>query len=243
MPNTITIPEIGFDSTLEAFLAQFDFYRDTRVFVKDTESRYVYANRAYADLLRTTPKAMIGKIDFDFFERNIADLYLEEDRKTLAGQKFVNQRWMVPDGNGVISWCISHKFPMRDRRGAVCGIFGTFRDLKMAGVEAKPYFDLAEVVEYIHASYADHVTSADLAAILGLSVSQLNRKFTAALGQSPIRYLLGVRIDRATERLINTDDTVQSICFACGFHSQTYFNRQFKTITGTTPNEYRARYT
>lgn len=242
MNNMIQIPGLGFTNSLESVMAFFDHYTDTRIFIKDTESRYVYANQSYADLLKTTPEEMAGKSDFDFYECNMADLYLEEDRKTLAGQSFINKRWMVPDGNGVISWCISHKFPLRGEDGSIHSIFGTFRDLHMAGAEAKPYFDLAEVVQHIHTHYADDIRAEDLAKMLSLSVSQLNRKFSSAMGKSPISYLLDVRINQATTRLIQTDETISEISSACGFNSQTYFNRQFKATTGMTPKQYRDRY-
>ena len=243
MQNTIKIPGLGFVNSLESVIAFFDQYSDTRVFIKDNQARYVFANKSYANLLKTTPQAIIGKSDFDLYDRNMADLYLEEDRKTLAGQSFVNKRWMVPDGNGVISWCISHKFPLCGKDGSICGIFGTFRDLEMAGIEAKPYFDLAEVVQHIHRHYAEDIRAYDLARMLSLSVSQLNRKFSSVMGKSPISYLLEVRINQATTRLMQTEESISVIAYACGFNSQTYFNRQFKAATGMTPKQYRDHYT
>lgn len=243
MRQIVTIPEIGFQSSLQGFLSFFDHYTDTRAFIKDKACRYVYANKAYADLLQTEPVAMIGKSDYDFYEPNIADLYQEEDRKTLAGDQFVNQRWMVPDANGVISWCISNKYPLRDEAGAICGIFCTFRDQMMAGTEAKPFFDLAEVVEHIHRYYEEDIRAEDLAELLSVSVSQLNRRFRSTMGKSPISYLLHVRINAAKEKLIKTDQSVTEIGLACGFNSPAYFSRQFKVIAGMTPKQFRARYT
>ena len=240
--NSVSIPGLDFENSIEAFLAPLDHYPDVRVFVKDKDSRYVYANKAYADMLKTTPEAMIGKSDFDLYDHRFAVLYLAEDRAALAGTDFINQRWMVPDGGGVISWCVAHKFPLRNRDGTICGIICTFRDLHMAGIEAKPFFDLAEVVQFMHDHFANEITAAQLAGVIGLSVSQLNRKFTDTMGTSPIRYLVKLRADKAAELLVNTDKTINEICFACGFNSQTYFNRQFKRHTDLTPKQYRHRY-
>ena len=243
MQNSVSIPELGFENSIESFLAPLDQYPDIRVFVKDMDSRYVYANKAYADMLKTTPRRMIGKSDFDLYDRSFAELYLEEDRRTLAGKDFINQRWMVPDGAGVISWCVAHKFPLRNRAGEICGIICTFRDQQMAGIEAKPFFDLAEVIEFVNTNYAEAIRAEQLAQLIGLSVSQLNRRFAKVMGKSPIRYLVNVRVNKAISRLINTDDSITEICFSCGFNSQTYFNRQFKAITGLSPKAYRERYT
>jgi len=243
MQNSVSISELGFENSIESFLAPLDQYPDIRVFVKDMHSRYVYANKAYADMLKTTPQGMIDKSDFDLYDHNFAELYLAEDRQTLAGKDFINQRWMVPDGSGVISWCVAHKFPLRNRDRDICGIICTFRDQQMAGIEAKPFFNLAEVIEYVNTNYAEPIRAEQLARLIGVSVSQLNRKFAKVMGKSPIRYLVSVRVNKAINRLINTDDSVTEICFSCGFNNQTYFNRQFKAITGFSPRDYRNRYT
>lgn len=242
MDGKINIESLNFRSSLEDFLKYFDYYPDTRCFVKNLNSKYVYVNQAYADMLGCIPEEMVGKGDYDFYDKNMAELYLEEDRKVLAGEKFVNQRWMVPDKNGVISWCISHKQPLTDKAGNIKGIFCTFRDLRMAGFEAKPFFDLSEVVEYMHAHYSENISSDDIAKVVGLSVSQLNRKFKSTMNSSPINYLLKVRIEKAIERLLKTDETITEIAFACGFNNQTYFNRQFKKINGLSPRDYRKKY-
>ncbi len=243
MNNNINIPELDFENSLEELFKFFDYYLDTRFFIKNLNSKYIYVNKSYADMLGVSPEDMIGKGDYDYYDKNMADLYLEEDKKTLNGEKFVNQRWMVPDKQGIISWCISHKQPLKDKNGKICGIFGTFRDLRMAGFEAKPFFDLSEVVEYMHAHYTEKITSEELAKVVGLSVSQLNRKFKDTMDDSPINYLLKIRIEKAAERLIKSDDNITEIAYICGFNNQTYFNRQFKKITGLSPRAYRKKYT
>ena len=240
--HKVEISEIDYTNTLESLLCHFDYFPDIRVFIKDCDARYVYANKPYADMLKTTVQEMIGKSDYDLYEGNIADLYLEEDRKTLSGKSFLNKRWLVPDGEGRVAWCISYKYPLRNKGGKICGIFCTFRDLEIAGAEAKPFFDLAEVVEYIHANYTREILSEDLAEILSVSVSQMNRRFNKTLGRSPINYLLHVRLNAAKEQLIRTDQSVTEIAFSTGFNSTTYFNRQFKKNTNMTPKQYRARY-
>ena len=241
--NRINIPGLGFSGSLENFLNFFDFYKDTRMFIKDCNSRYIYSNQTYAEMLGCTPAEVIGKSDTDFYEKNLAKLYLEEDKKTLAGESFINQRWMVPDEKGRITWCISHKYPLKDDEGNICGIFCTFRHLKMAGEEARSLFDLSGVVEYINNHFTKDIKLEDLAKILGLSISQLNRKFKSTLGETPIQYLLKVRINKASDRLVQSNDTVSEIAYDCGFNNRTYFNKQFKKYTGQTPSDYRKLHT
>ena len=238
--QNINVPEFDFSCSFENLFRFYDNYTDTRTFIKNLDCKYVFCSKTYADLLGTSPEEMLGKGDYDYYEKSIADLYLEEDQKVLNGQSFVNQRWMVPDHRDVISWCISHKFPLKNNKGEICGIFGTFRDLKMAGIEAKPFNDLSEVVEYLHNNYTKDISSQELASLIDLSVGHLNRKFKNIMGETPIQYLLKVRINKAAERLKMTDDTIAEIAYTCGFNNQTYFNRQFKKLTGLTPKMYRS---
>ena len=239
LENTVSIPGIDFNGSLESFLTFLDHYHDTRMFIKDLNSCYIYANTNYAYMLGLTPQEVVGKTDFDLYENNLAELYLEEDQKTLAGESFTNQRCMVPDEKGRTSWCISHKFPLKDNEGKICGIFGTFRHLKMAGDEARSLFDLSGVVEYINKHYTEEISLEDLSKLIGLSISQLNRKFKKAMGETPIQYLLKVRINKAKEKLIESNNTIFEIATECGFNNQTYFNKQFKKFTGKAPTQYR----
>ena len=237
--NKIIIPHLGYEGSLESYLKIFDFFSDTYLFFKDRNSRFLCCNENFARLLGTDSESIKGMCDYDYFDRHMADLYVTEDREVIAGKSFINVHWMVPDTKGIISWVLSNKIPMLDTDGNIAGICGLFRDLYKAGSESKQYFDLAEVVEFINRKYASEITSEHLADILGVSVSQLNRKFKKTMGESPIGYLVKVRVDAAKKMLLESTDTITEISYHCGFNNQTYFNRQFKNITGISPREFR----
>ncbi len=55
----------------------------------------------------------------------------------------------------------------------------------------------------------------------------------------PADYLNMIRIENACELLKQTDLTIEQICFKVGYPIPSTFNRNFKSITGTTPHKYR----
>ncbi|MER7494395.1 helix-turn-helix transcriptional regulator [Streptomyces pharetrae] len=85
----------------------------------------------------------------------------------------------------------------------------------------------------------------DLAAVAGragYSRFHFVRAFKAAYGETPGRYLTHRRIERAEELLRAADLSVTEICHLVGFSSLGTFSTRFKSSTGLTPSEYRARY-
>ena len=79
----------------------------------------------------------------------------------------------------------------------------------------------------------------DLAAYAGMSVSNFRKHFRALLGVSPIEYLLRLKLERARELLVTTNDNIDAIAYNTGFEYGNYFARQFKKHYGMQPGEYR----
>lgn len=74
-----------------------------------------------------------------------------------------------------------------------------------------------------------------------LSARQLERLFQVHLGQTPTRYYLSLRIDRAREMLLYTEQPILDIAIASGFASTSHFSRWFKEFNNIRPTELRAR--
>ncbi|MFI8517879.1 helix-turn-helix transcriptional regulator [Streptomyces sp. NPDC085481] len=81
-----------------------------------------------------------------------------------------------------------------------------------------------------------------VAAVAGYSRYHFVRAFKAAYGETPGQYLSRRRIERAQEMLRTADLTVTEICGLVGFSSLGTFSTRFKSQTGLTPSEYRARH-
>jgi transcriptional regulator GlxA family with amidase domain len=83
-------------------------------------------------------------------------------------------------------------------------------------------------------------TSGSLATSVGLSASQLRRKFVAQTGLPPMQYLRQLRLKRAMELLLTrTYWTVKEVGAAVGFCDMSHFVRAFRQRNGQSPTQYR----
>jgi AraC-like DNA-binding protein len=65
------------------------------------------------------------------------------------------------------------------------------------------------------------------------------RVFRKATGQTPIEYLVRLRIQKAMELLRTTDRTITEIAMDVGFNDSNYFARQFRRLTDRSPRAFR----
>lgn len=97
---------------------------------------------------------------------------------------------------------------------------------------------------YIHEHYSEKITIKELANIVNISQQYLVRVYRSFLDISPQQYLLNYRISLAKKMVIQRPDlSVTEIAMHCGFSSTSQFITHFKKIIGTTPKQYRGRYT
>ncbi len=90
--------------------------------------------------------------------------------------------------------------------------------------------------------FPEHFSIEELAAYKGLSSAYFTRLFTRETGQSPVRYLTGLRLSHALSLLLNTTMPVEAVARDCGFSCGNYFCKVFRRASGCTPAEYRRRY-
>jgi len=98
--------------------------------LKDTESRFVAANRALAAAAGVAdPEALIGKSDLDFCPEELAEAYQADDRAVMATGhgKRIEERFVGADG--VALWIETYKTALHDENGNVTGIAGIARDV------------------------------------------------------------------------------------------------------------------
>jgi len=99
---------------------------------------------------------------------------------------------------------------------------------------------IAAVMRQLEERPQEPVTISSLAASCKLSESALIRAFTAAVGTTPIDYVIRQRIRLGASLLESTERSVTDIAFHVGFLDSNYFSRQFRRIMGTTPRAYRS---
>ena len=80
-----------------------------------------------------------------------------------------------------------------------------------------------------------------LARETGLSVSRFSVLYRQRFGTSPMDDLIQMRLTNAKKMLLSTNLTLHEISTQCGFQSESYFCRLFKSRFGLTPSEYKSR--
>ena len=95
------------------------------------------------------------------------------------------------------------------------------------------------VTELVHAKIEDDVTLDEMAQSAGLSTSYFSQMFRKSTGETPHRFLLRHRIERAKEMLCDANTRVLDVAVACGFKTQQHFARVFRKMCGASPTEYR----
>lgn len=99
---------------------------------------------------------------------------------------------------------------------------------------------ILEVERFMKKNYASPITVEDMARKFNFNASYLTRIFKKQTGESPVKYLLRLRIDEAKKLLLEHPDlSVKQISTLVGYEDQHYFSRFFKELTGLSPSDYR----
>jgi AraC family transcriptional regulator len=73
-----------------------------------------------------------------------------------------------------------------------------------------------------------------------LSTAHFSRMFRKSTGETPHKYLLLQRVERAKEMLRSAADArVMDVAVACGFKTQQHFAQAFRHVCRVSPTEYR----
>lgn len=72
-----------------------------------------------------------------------------------------------------------------------------------------------------------------------LCASLFYRQFKEYTGQSPLQYILNIRLDTAKRMLESTDCSISEISTNVGYENPLYFSRLFHKHVGVSPKEYR----
>ncbi|WP_138754574.1 AraC family transcriptional regulator [Paenibacillus sinopodophylli] len=109
------------------------------------------------------------------------------------------------------------------------------RQLEMQGVSKRKPDLVAQAIRYMDAHYSESLTLESIAETLNYSPRHLSMRFKEQTGESPIHYLIQVRVTEAAELLLSTDAALQDIAQAVGYSDVYYFSRIFKKYTGLSP--------
>ena len=98
---------------------------------------------------------------------------------------------------------------------------------------------IRRISRYIESNLAAPIRNRELAAIVRLSPSHFSRAFKESFADTPHRYVMGRRMERAKALMVTTDASLGRIAAECGFSDQPHFNRIFRRLLGDRPRTWR----
>ncbi len=102
--------------------------------------------------------------------------------------------------------------------------------------------DVEAALSFIRDRACQRITIDDVLSEINVSQRTLYRAFSKYLGRTPQDEIIRVQIERAKTLLRETNDSIMSVAFQCGFSSDVYFVRAFRREVGTTPNAFRQQF-
>lgn len=111
------------------------------------------------------------------------------------------------------------------------------KDMKSDAAYSPP---ISACVEYINKYIYEKISPAALCDIAHYSMSALRSRFKKEVGCSLNKYIICCKIKKAEHFLTYSSMNGTQLAHFLGFCSQSYFIEQFKSLTGKTPEAYRA---
>ncbi len=101
------------------------------IYAKDAKSRFTAANKLVANRMGVEPADLIGKTDFDFFPREMAEKFFADEQALIeSGQPLIDCEEIAFDKiTGMNRVILTSKMPLRDANGNLTGIVGTGFDI------------------------------------------------------------------------------------------------------------------
>lgn len=100
------------------------------IWLKDVAGVYLLCNKRFEQFFGAREADIVGKTDYDFVSRELADFFREHDRRAMeAGRPSSNVEWITLDSDGHRALLNTIKTPMYDADGKLLGVLGIGRDI------------------------------------------------------------------------------------------------------------------
>jgi len=118
------------------------------IWLKDKDGVYLACNWIFERFFGAKEHEIVGKTDFDFVEKDIADFFRENDKKAMAaGGPKTNEEWVTFANDGHKALLETTKTPMLDSNGNLIGVLGVARDITEKNRAEQEHFRLLNIIE------------------------------------------------------------------------------------------------
>lgn len=106
--------------------------------------------------------------------------------------------------------------------------------------EDKNYLMMQKCRMYIQEHYQEDVSLESIAQFFHFNASYFSTLFKAHTNMNLIDYIISVRMDKAKQLLLQSNDSISNIAQKTGYKNVGYFIRTFKRINGFSPKKFRS---
>lgn len=99
------------------------------IYTKNLEGVYLFVNQQYCKIFDIPQERILGKTDYDFFPKEVADGFRKNDLEVRNTNKHVESEEVAIHADGQTHNYLSLKFPLRDSTGRVYGTGGVSTDI------------------------------------------------------------------------------------------------------------------
>ncbi len=115
------------------------------------------------------------------------------------------------------------------------------KNIELSEKEIRNTNRLKLMINYINEHLSENLDLYSIASIANISESEALRCFKTTINETPMQYVINLRLQRAAELLISNSNKVIDIAFDCGFSEPSYFSKKFREKYDVTPKQYRER--
>lgn len=101
---------------------------------------------------------------------------------------------------------------------------------------------IRRVQHFMETNLSREITVDGLAQRSGMSARNFDRRFRAAVGETPSSYMQKLRVEKAKRLLETTHETIGEIMLSVGYEDERSFRRLFHSLTALSPKAYRKKY-
>lgn len=188
---------------------------------------------------------------------------LLRDNNTDDMQSMLYRYYILMDLTGAAMRIIRNFNPDLDT-AELAGHFGNFKQLFHSAISSEEFTELATQIclktielrdcgnsshhmklvqracEYIQENYNNpNISLNTVAAHIALSPTHFSTIFAQEMSLTFIDYLTEIRMEKAKELLVSTDEKIVNIAFNVGYNEPNYLSYLFKKREGLSPKEYR----
>lgn len=100
------------------------------MWLKDIDGIYMACNPEFELFFGAKESEIVGKTDYDFVDKELADFFREHDRKAMyAGKPSINEEWITYASDGHKALLETTKTPLHNNAGEIIGVLGIGHDI------------------------------------------------------------------------------------------------------------------